>query len=310
MHYKGLDLNLLVILDALLAEKNITRTGERIHLSQSATSGALARLRDFFNDDLLAQIGNKMVLTSLAEDLAEPVRAILQDIELVINRVPNFNPATSTRNFRLMMSDYAASILMPQVLPKIQQLAPRVTFELLSNAEHPTEFLERGEVDLLIVPPEYTSKLHPSEELFQDRYVCLVWKENPEIGDTISLEQYKNAGHVGVRLGKQQMHVFDEWFLEREGFKRRIEVVCMTFNLLPLLVVGTTRVATVPERLARSYSGQFSLKVLPTPIDIPPLYEVAQWHKYQQKDTAVNWLRRVLCNLAQEMAAPGSLPVS
>jgi LysR family nod box-dependent transcriptional activator len=104
------------------------------------------------------------------------------------------------------------------------------------------------------------------------------------------------------------MHVFDEWFLEREGFKRRLEVVCMTFNLLPLLVVGTTRIATVPERFALSYSGQFSLKVLPTPIDIPPLYEVAQWHKYQQKDTAINWLRRVLCDLAQEMGAPGSSP--
>src|ERR1022692_467906 len=150
MHYKGLDLNLLIVLDALFAEKNITRTGERIHLSQSATSGALARLRDYFNDDLLTQIGNKMVLTPLAEDLAQPVRAILQQVDLVVNRVPNFNPAASTRNFRLMMSDYAASVLMPRVLPRVQELAPKITFELLSNAEHPAEFLERGEVDLLI----------------------------------------------------------------------------------------------------------------------------------------------------------------
>jgi DNA-binding transcriptional LysR family regulator len=298
VHYKGLDLNLLVVLDTLLAERNITRTGERIHLSQSATSGALARLREFFDDPLLAPVGNKMVPTPLAEDLATPIRAILEEIELLVKKVPNFDPATSNRKFRLMMSDYAASVLMPKVLPGIQELAPKVTFELLSNSEVPTEFLERGEVDLLIVPPEYASKLHPSEELFQDRYVCLAWKGNPKIGDHISLEQYKKLGHVGVRLGKQQMHVFDERFLERENFERRIEIVCMTFDLLPRLVVGTTRIATVPERLATSYAAQFSLKILPLPIDIPRLCEVAQWHKHQEKDTAVSWLRRMLCDLS------------
>jgi LysR family nod box-dependent transcriptional activator len=298
VHYKGLDLNLLVVLDALLAEKNITRTGERIHLSQSATSGALARLRDFFNDDLLAQIGNKMVLTPLAESLAQPIREILQQVEVVINKGPGFSAETSTRKFRLMMSDYAASVLMPNALPRIQELAPRITFELLSNAENPAEILERGDVDLLIIPPEYASKLHPSEELFQDRYVCLVWRENPEFTDHISLQQYRDSGHVGVRLGKQQMHVFDERFLERERFERRIEVVCMTFDLVPRLVVGTTRVATVPERLARGYATQFPLKLLVTPIDIPPLHEVAQWHRYQQTDTGVAWLRNIFSDVA------------
>jgi LysR family nod box-dependent transcriptional activator len=301
MHYKGLDLNLLVVLDALVAEKNITRTGERIHLSQSATSGALARLRDFFNDDLLVQVGNKkMALTPLAEDLAQPVREILLQVERVINKVPDFNPATSIRTLRLMMSDYVASVLMPNVLPRVQEIAPGITFELLSNAEQPVEFLERGEVDLLIMPPEYSSKLHPSEELFQDSYVCLVWKENAKVGDQITIEQYLDLGHVGVRLGKQQMHVFDEWFLDRLGLERRIEVVSMTFDLLPRLVIGTTRIATVPERLARNYATHFPIRLLTPPMAIPPLREVAQWHKYRDTDAAIIWFRQLLRSVVDE----------
>ena len=300
MHFKGLDLNLLVVLDALFAEKNITRTGERIHLSQSATSGALARLREFFNDELLVQVGNKkMALTPLAEELAQPVREILLQVERVMNKVPDFNPATSARTFRLMMSDYVASVLMPKVLPRVQQAAPGITFELLSNAEHPVEYLERGEVDLLIMPPDYSSKLHPAEDVFQDEYVCLVWKDHPTIGDRITLDQYLDHGHVGVRLGQQQMHVFDEWFLDRMGLERRIEVVSMTFDLLPRLVIGTTRIATVPERLARSYE-QFPIKFLAPPMAIPPLREVAQWHKYRDTDAAIIWFRNLLREVVEE----------
>jgi DNA-binding transcriptional LysR family regulator len=306
MHFKGFDLNLLVALDALLVEKNITRTGERIHLSQSATSGALARLREFFNDELLVQVGSKkMALTPLAEELAQPVREALLQAERILNRIPVFNPKTSTRNFRLMMSDYVAIVLMPRALPRIQDEAPGVTFELLSNAEHPVECLERGEVDLLIMPPQYISKLHPSEELFEDSYVCLAWSGNPDLGDTISLDEYKSVGHVGIRLGQLQMPAFDEWFLERFGFTRRIEVVTMTFDLVPRLVVGTRRLATVPERLARRYVEAFPLRVLPPPIEIPHLKEVAQWHKYRDSDSAIAWLRTLLCKVTEEATVLG-----
>lgn len=301
MHFKGLDLNLLVVLDALFAEKNITWTGERIHLSQSGTSGALARLREFFNDDLLVQLANKkMVLTPFAEDLAQPVRDILLQIERVINKVPSFDPKISTRKLRLMMSDYVACVLMPRVLPRAQQLAPGITFELLSNAEHPVEFLERGEVDLLIMPFDYAPKQHPFEELFQDQYVCMLWRDNPDIAGQITLEDYRNLGHVIVRLGKQQMHVFDEWFLERMGFQRRIEVVSMTFDLLPHLVVGTTRIATVPLRLARRCAAQFPIKLLPTPMEIPPLREVVQWHAYRGTDAVLIWFRDMLRTVVAE----------
>ena len=112
MHFRGLDLNLLVALDALITEKSISRTGEKIHLSQPGASGALARLRDFFKDDLLVPVGRKMVLTPLAEELAQPVRQLLVQAEAIVHRIPHFSPKTSQRSFRLVMSDYVATVLM------------------------------------------------------------------------------------------------------------------------------------------------------------------------------------------------------
>jgi DNA-binding transcriptional LysR family regulator len=301
MHYRGLDLNLLVVFDSLVAEKNITRTGERIYLSQSATSGALARLRAYFDDDLLVQVGDrKMALTPLAEHLAPRLREVLLQIERLIDKGPDFNPATSTRKLRLMMSDYVASVLMPRVLPRVQERAPGITFELLSNAEHPLEFLERGEVDMLFMPEEYISKLHPAEELFRDGYVCMVWNQNPLIGDEITVEQYRHMGHVGIRLGNHQMQAFDERYLCRIGFERRIEVVSMTFDLFPRLLTGSTRIATVPERLGRSCADHYPVKLVPVPIPIPPLREFAQWHKYRETDPAIIWFRDILREVAGE----------
>src|SRR5438105_5908792 len=148
MDFKGLDLNLLVALDALLAEKSVTRAGVRLHLSQSATSGALARLRDAFHDSLLVQVGRAMTLTPLAEGLVDPVRELLLQAETIVNSSPAFDAATSTRRFRMMMSDYVEAVVMTEALPQIQKLAPGVSVELISNHEGGCEALERGEIDL------------------------------------------------------------------------------------------------------------------------------------------------------------------
>src|SRR5579883_2295229 len=120
MHFRNLDLNLLVALDALLAERNITQAGKRLHLTQSAMSGALARLREYFGDELLAQVGRKMVPTPLGKSLTEPVRNALHNIQATIATKTRFDPATSKRHFKFMMSDYVATVLMSAALPRIE----------------------------------------------------------------------------------------------------------------------------------------------------------------------------------------------
>jgi DNA-binding transcriptional LysR family regulator len=300
MDFKGLDLNLLYVLDALLSEKSVTRTGERIHLSQSATSGALGRLRVFFDDDLLVQIGHKLVPTPLAEELVKPVRDVLLQAETIMTMVPTFKPEATRRRFRVMGSDYVVTAIMPQVLERLQRVAPLATLDLLSNAESPIECLERGEVDLLIMPKQHISQVQPSEDLFEDRYSCVVWSGNTTVEDVITLDQYLAAGHVAVRLGRQQSPVFDEWVFERSGHKRRIEVVTMAFNTVPQLLIGTTRIATLPRRLAVRCAQYLPLRLLPPPIELPPLVESMQWHNYRTQDSAAAWFRRLMKEVAAE----------
>lgn len=301
MDFDGLDLNLLVALDALFAEKSVSRAGERLHLSQSATSGALARLREAFHDPLLVQVGRKMTLTPLAEGLVEPVRDFLLQAETILNNNPGFDPSTSTRKFRLMMSDYVETVVMTEALPRLQHQAPGIGLELLSNVEGTSEPLERGEIDLEILPTRYLAPGHPSEPLFDDEFVCLAWSGNSRIKRHLSLDTYLSLGHVVVRFGRlQQVPTFDEWFVERFGHQRRIEVVTTTFNLVPQLLIGTSRVATLHRRLASFYQRYLPLKLVAPPLEIPRLEESMQWHRSRDRDPGTVWLRSILKSAIEE----------
>lgn len=286
----NLDLNLLVALDALLKEQSITGAGKRLHLSPSATSGALARLREYFQDELLTQIGRRMVPTPLGEVLRSSVRDCLLHIQATVELRPGFDPATSKRRFTLMMSDYVSTVLMPAVLARIQPQAPDIGIELLANDEQPWEALEHGEVDLLVLPENFLSREHPSEVLFTDDFVCICWDRNAQVGETLSSDQFFGLTHVVARPGRQRPPTIDTWFFERFGHARRVEIVAMNFSSLPHLLIGTERIATIHRRLATVYAAALPLRVLEVPVQMPPLVEVIQWHRYRDRDPARIWL--------------------
>lgn len=305
MNLKGLDLNLLVTLDAIFAERSVSRAGERLHLSQSATSGALARLRETFRDPLLVQVGRKMVLTPLAEGLVEPVREFLLQAEAILGMNPVFDPGTSTRKFRMMMSDYVETVLMTEAVPRIQKAASGITFEFVSNAGGGHEVLERGEVDLAIAPSRHLSPHHPLEPLFEDEFTCVVWSGNPLVGDRISRELYFQLGHVVVRLGNwQHPPTLEDWYSESVDCKRRVEVITTAFNLVPQLLVGSTRIATLHRRLADFYARYLPLKLLPPPVAISRFQEWAQWHRSKECDPGIVWLRTILKKVMQSPPRP------
>lgn len=299
MHLRGLDLNLLVVLDALIAEKSITRTAKRINLSQSATSSALARLREYFDDPLLIQVGQRMELTPLAEKLAQPVSELILKGEAIVEKNQGFRPAESTRTFRLNMSEYEAAVLMNRALARIHELAPKVRIEISSKIDEPTrEYLERGYLDLIITPREHVSSLHPSEPLFDDRYVAVVWSGNPLATEGMTLDAYLSGSHVAAYIDKLIGWSFDEVFLTRSGYKRRIQAVVPSFAMLMSQVVGTQLIATAMERYARFHAQLSSIRIFPSPIPIPPVETRIQWHSFHDNDPGIRWLRQVLQDAA------------
>ena len=294
MNFNRLDLNLLVALDALLTERSITRAAERLNLSPSATSGALARLRDYFEDELLTQVGRRMVPTPLGESLQGSVRDCLLHVQATVEIRPQFEPLKARRNFRLMMSDYVSTVLLPSVLQRLQQEAPGITIELLANQNEPWEALSRGEIDFLILPQQFIRDEHPAEVLFEDDYVCVCWVDNPLVGDALSAEQCLALGHVVARIGTLRPPTIDAWFFERYGHARRVEVIATNFISVPHLLVGTNRISFMHRRLARAYCGPLPLRTLPSPMVMPKLVEMIQWHRSRDRDPGRRWLLELM----------------
>jgi DNA-binding transcriptional LysR family regulator len=158
--------------------------------------------------------------------------------------------------------------------------------------------MERGEIDILLMPERYLSRSHPSEVLFSDRFSCIVWDGNTEVGASLSQDDYLRLGHVATSFGSHQQLAFEESFLKSIGLNRRIEVACATFNLLPQFVIGTRRVATLQHRLAQQLARYYPVRVLEPPVAIPRIVECMQWHPSNQHDPAHVWLRSMLRHAA------------
>ncbi|WLI04510.1 LysR family transcriptional regulator [Pseudomonas sp. FP597] len=298
MRFYGLDLNLLVVLDMLLSEQNITRAGERLHLSQPATSAALARLRDYFQDELLVQIGRKMVRTPVGDGLAQPIRELLIQMRTTLENRALFKPAESNRRFSVIASDYVGTVLMPEVSRRINQVAPLCALEMLPPHTAPSEQIERGEVDLLLLPDLQITTEHPSQALFQDEFVCVMCRDNPQTETTLSFEQYKQMQHVLVRWGERRIPTVDEWYLHKFDVERRFDVITNTFNSVPSYLIGTERLATMHRLLAERWITYLPLKILPLPWSAPRLTIAMQWNKYQQHEPGLTWLRSLIGEVA------------
>lgn len=302
MRLKGLDLNLLIVLDAVLSGGSISAAARRIHLSQPATSNALARLRQYFGDDLLVRAGKGMILTARAEALREPVREILMHVESTVATPPAFDAATAERQFTVVASDFTASVLMQPLIRRAARAAPRVRFRLLTqNGPSPEALLTQGEADVLILPQQYLVPQHPSATLFQEKYVCVTWNASRWHGHRISLRQYKEAGHVTAQFGDGRLPAFDSWLMDSQGLQRREEVVAHSMAVQAELVVGTDRIATMHERLARRAARYLPVDISVPPIRIPTLTECAQWNRARAQDPGLRWLLKQTEEIARSV---------
>jgi LysR family nod box-dependent transcriptional activator len=307
MRYQRLDLNLLTALRALLAERNVTRAGELLHVSQSAMSGMLARLREYFDDPLIVPVGRRMELTPLAETLVDKVNDLMLRLDATLATRPEFDPATSRRQFSIAASDYVAQVLLIDVLREVHHEAPGITVEFRQPSNTAAIDLENGEVDFVINPARFATPNQASTVLFEDSYHAVVALTNREVGDAISLAQYKAARHVTlVTNGRPQ---FETWFISEHGEPEHTEVVVNSFGLLPQMVLGTSRVATLHTRMALQVVRQWPVRLVRLDFAAPRLIETLQWHRYRDLDPGSQYLREKIIAHAQRMPDVAQLPV-
>jgi LysR family nod box-dependent transcriptional activator len=301
MKFKKLDLNLLVALDVLLKERSVSRAADVLNLSASAMSNSLGRLREYFDDELLVQIGRKMELTPRAEGLHPAVRDVLLRIDSTIADQPMFDPCGSDRSFRILASDYTQMVLAPALLALAAKAQSTVRFEFLPQVSAPHKQLERGEADLLIVPTGFMSPDHPREVLYHEEFVSMVWRGSTMAQGELTFDRYVDGGHVVMMPAGGQADAFEGWFLKRYGVTRRVAVSTYSFVTLPAMLVGTEYIATVHARIARRMVQAFPLEIRPTPMPFDRMEQSGQWHKFRTNDPGLIWLRGMLAEAARHM---------
>jgi LysR family transcriptional regulator, nod-box dependent transcriptional activator len=300
MRFKNLDLNLLAVLDTLMRVRNVSRAAEEMFITQSAMSNALGRLRDYFNDPLLIQVGRSMELSPLAESLQQPLRDIIVRIETAVVSTPSFDPSQSNRAINLIVSDYTLHTLIPPFLRKVSTLAPHLHIDLKPQQNFPHLLLERGEADLLIAPSVFCSTNHPSQVLLDDQICCLVDAEGPLASKPLTLEDFLEAGHV-VMQPPNGGESFALRACKEHNLDIRVEVTTYSFSSLAGLVQGTRRIALVQRSLADRLIRLGGIQIQLPPIPLPPLAQSVQWHSYRTRDPALVWLRAQLAEAAEAL---------
>lgn len=290
LKYRGLDLNLLLALDALLRTRSVSRSADFVNITQPAMSAALSRLRTFFDDKLLvAAGGGQFVLTPLAQSLQGPVGEVLRTIDKDILAPSLFDPAMSDREIRILAADTVVLNLIAGPLSELAEHAPRLRFDITSPAGDMAERLDAGLIDLLIAPAHLIAPEHPSELFIEEEHYLMGCADNVSKRE-IDLDAYKKADHVEVYIGPARRPYLSEDTLSALGIQRRISVKLDHFSLVPAFLIGTERLATFPS--SPVYQKQFpQLRFAPLPFHLPKSQLFMQWHTHAQADSGLTWLR-------------------
>jgi len=297
MDLRSVDLNLLVVFDALAEQRSVTRAADAMGLSQPATSAALARLRALLDDPLFVKAGTEMRPTPRAAQLVAPVRQVLETVKGEILRAQAFDPATTTRTFSVLTPDIGEINFLPRVLAHLGKEAPGADLKALSMPrDAAAEALESGVADLAVgYFPDLQKAGFFQQRLFRNEHVCVVRRDHPSIGRTITLKQFLAASHAVVRPDGRE-HVFEQ-FLQAKGLQRRVRLEVAHFMSLLPIISTSELIATVPRDLAEVCVRYGNIRMLDAPMK-SPVIEVHQfWHRRFHKDAAHMWLRGVVHRL-------------
>ncbi|MFG7940308.1 LysR family transcriptional regulator [Streptomyces cacaoi] len=289
MNLARLDLNLVVALRALLEERNVTRAGQRVGLSQPAMSAALSRLRRHFGDDLLTRVGGRYELTALGQVLLDRTSTAYDVLERLFSSRADFDPARETREFTLVASDYAVSVFGAELARVVHREAPGIRLRFVQTP--PTVADDRATllsaVDGLLMPHGVISGF-PATDLYDDRWVFVLADDHPSLTDGLTRQDLADLPWVTYQRTYDAPAVHQLGML---GVEPRVEVSVDSFHLLPLLVAGTRRIAMVQARLARLLTPSAGVRVAQPPYEAVPLQEALWWHPVHTHDAGHAWLR-------------------
>ncbi len=291
MNLSDKDLNLFVVFDVIYTERNLTKSGEVLGITQPAVSNALSRLRENFNDELFVRTSKGMVPTPVAENMVNDIRQALDLIRNSISESESFNPKTANATFRISIGDTSEYRLLPQLIKNISYLAPGVDVEsyLTPRTETPKE-LSAGNIDFAIDPPIHSDPNLRNKKIYQDDYVLVVNKKHPIAKKKkISLEDYLSLSHIHISKRASGLGHVDTT-LNRLGLARRIALKAQHFLVAPYIIDQSNLAMTT----IKSFSRGRELKVFQLPFKINPLVLHLYWHVNKDMDPANKWMRELI----------------
>lgn len=296
MDSKRLDLNLLVTLEALLAERNVTKAAARLHLSQPAVSAQLSRLRDLFGDSLLIPAQRGMTPTAKALELFEPLRQALDQVRTTVATHRDFDPGEVKMIVTIACTDYPQVAIVMPLVKHLRTVAPGIKVALLNlDALQLEAQMARGDVDLAFMTPQTAPPALRARHLFDERYVLIARHDHPELRDTITIEEFARLEHVVVSPRGAGFLTPVDNALATLGLTRKVVLSSASFLFVTELVSESDFVALAPERLV--HQRRHKLKTLECPFPIDGFSMSMVWHERNQGHSGHRWIRNTLAAL-------------
>jgi DNA-binding transcriptional LysR family regulator len=296
---RSVDLNLLVVFDALFDERSVSRAAQRLAVTQPTVSGLLKRLRRTFSDQLFLRTSHGILPTPRAETLAGPVKELLANARSLV-KPEAFDPATAETTIKICGSDYNQYAVISPLVVAIRKIAPKIKVIVAPrpNANALADLFSRGEMDLcisardVILPDDLTSRL-----LYRDRYVCVARKKHPLKARRISLKQLCAFDHLLIDPTGSSFSGAVDTFLTKLNYRRRVAMAVPTFHLLVDILGSDDFIAFVPERILRGRRS--NLRVFETDLALPAIEIFASWHPRLNGDAQHKWLRELLVKVTK-----------
>ncbi|MED5523135.1 MAG: LysR family transcriptional regulator [Pseudomonadota bacterium] len=303
INFQGLDLNLLMTLDVLLKERNVTRAAQRLHLSQPSVSVQLKKLREMFGDPLLLPGPRGMTPTALAESLQAPLADALTALEQAVQPAREFDPTTAKGTWRLAAADYGEATILRHALPSILRQAPQCRIAVSQvKPSTLTASMESGELELAFHTADAAPPGLKSSALFTEHYVLAGRKDHPQLQQPLDMDRFCHLEHVMVSPNGGGFSGGTDQVLAMLGHKRKVVLSVPHFNFMCQLLESSDLVAMVPSRLIPGTG----LKTHPVPFQAPSFQMVMLWHEKYHNDTAHRWLRQSIRDSVKAQVAPNS----